>query len=171
MEGSSELVDETSTREPAALQISPPVEERGDKSVATDIEMGTSGSDGAAGLTGALAGAVAQKDCAEALSGRDDLSKPAVKAQADEPASAEQSSGEKTEARPSTVMWGSRSVEDFERLAHVGEGTFGQVYMARDKENGFVVALKKARPPPRALVHASPAAAPLGRSVAMACAG
>ncbi|KAG6383282.1 hypothetical protein SASPL_156969 [Salvia splendens] len=44
--------------------------------------------------------------------------------------------------RPS---WGSRSVECFEKLEQIGEGTYGQVYMAREKRTGEIVALKKIR--------------------------
>ncbi|XP_042022664.1 cyclin-dependent kinase C-1-like isoform X2 [Salvia splendens] len=46
------------------------------------------------------------------------------------------------EERPS---WGSRSVECFEKLEQIGEGTYGQVYMAREKRTGEIVALKKIR--------------------------
>ncbi|KAG8373372.1 hypothetical protein BUALT_Bualt11G0017400 [Buddleja alternifolia] len=41
--------------------------------------------------------------------------------------------------------WGSRSIECFEKLEQIGEGTYGQVYMARDKKTGEIVALKKIR--------------------------
>ncbi|KAL6583105.1 Cyclin-dependent kinase C-1 [Orobanche minor] len=41
--------------------------------------------------------------------------------------------------------WGSRSVECFEKLEQIGEGTYGQVYMAREKKTGEIVALKKIR--------------------------
>jgi cyclin-dependent kinase 12/13 len=41
--------------------------------------------------------------------------------------------------------WGSRSVEIFEKVEQVGEGTYGQVYKARNKESGEVVALKRVR--------------------------
>ncbi|EPS64414.1 hypothetical protein M569_10366, partial [Genlisea aurea] len=41
--------------------------------------------------------------------------------------------------------WGSRSVECFEKLEQIGEGTYGQVYMAREKKTGDIVALKKIR--------------------------
>lgn len=39
--------------------------------------------------------------------------------------------------------WGARSVECYEKLEQVGEGTYGQVYMARCKETNDIVALKK----------------------------
>ncbi|KAG5611506.1 hypothetical protein H5410_022787 [Solanum commersonii] len=42
-------------------------------------------------------------------------------------------------------LWGSRSIECFEKLEQIGEGTYGQVYMARDKQTGEIVALKKIR--------------------------
>ncbi|GLT32173.1 hypothetical protein SLA2020_068590 [Shorea laevis] len=42
-------------------------------------------------------------------------------------------------------VWGSRSVDCFEKLEQVGEGTYGQVYMAREKKTGGVVALKRIR--------------------------
>ncbi|VVA97097.1 unnamed protein product [Arabis nemorensis] len=42
-------------------------------------------------------------------------------------------------------IWGSRSVDCFEKLEQIGEGTYGQVYMAKDKKTGEIVALKKIR--------------------------
>lgn len=41
------------------------------------------------------------------------------------------------------AMWGSRSVDVFEKLKQIGEGTFGKVYMAKNKETNEIVALKK----------------------------
>ncbi|OUZ99342.1 Protein kinase domain [Macleaya cordata] len=41
--------------------------------------------------------------------------------------------------------WGSRSVDNFEKLEQIGEGTYGQVYMAKEIRTGEVVALKKIR--------------------------
>ncbi|XP_073054452.1 cyclin-dependent kinase C-1-like [Primulina eburnea] len=41
--------------------------------------------------------------------------------------------------------WGSRSVDCFEKLEQIGEGTYGQVYMAKEIETGEIVALKKIR--------------------------
>ncbi|KAL4557526.1 hypothetical protein LXL04_035707 [Taraxacum kok-saghyz] len=41
--------------------------------------------------------------------------------------------------------WGSRSVDCFEKLEQIGEGTYGQVYMARELKTGEIVALKKIR--------------------------
>eukprot|EP00897_Mesotaenium_endlicherianum_P007516 jgi/Mesen1/6793/ME000035S06176 len=41
--------------------------------------------------------------------------------------------------------WGSRSVDVFEKLEQIGEGTYGQVYMAKEKATGEIVALKKVR--------------------------
>ncbi|XP_031279793.1 cyclin-dependent kinase C-2-like isoform X2 [Pistacia vera] len=41
--------------------------------------------------------------------------------------------------------WGSRSVNCFEKLEQIGEGTYGQVYMAREIKTGEIVALKKIR--------------------------
>lgn len=38
-----------------------------------------------------------------------------------------------------------RSVENFEKLEHIGEGTYGQVFMARTTVGGQIVALKKVR--------------------------
>ncbi|KAK9829831.1 hypothetical protein WJX72_008122 [[Myrmecia] bisecta] len=41
---------------------------------------------------------------------------------------------------------GCRSIEHcYERLDQIGEGTYGQVYLARDKQDGSLVALKKIR--------------------------
>ncbi|CAN0830500.1 Cyclin-dependent kinase C-2 [Linum grandiflorum] len=41
--------------------------------------------------------------------------------------------------------WGSRTVDKFEKLEQIGEGTYGQVYMAREIATGEIVALKKIR--------------------------
>lgn len=41
--------------------------------------------------------------------------------------------------------WGSRSVDCFVKLEQIGEGTYGQVYMAREIQTGEIVALKKIR--------------------------
>jgi len=32
--------------------------------------------------------------------------------------------------------WGERCVDVFEKLCQIGEGTYGQVYKARDKDTG-----------------------------------
>ncbi|KAG8383529.1 hypothetical protein BUALT_Bualt04G0023000 [Buddleja alternifolia] len=42
-------------------------------------------------------------------------------------------------------LLGSRNVDCFEKLEQIGEGTYGQVYMAREKETGEIVGLKKIR--------------------------
>ncbi|KAL5223262.1 hypothetical protein ABZP36_027975 [Zizania latifolia] len=44
-----------------------------------------------------------------------------------------------------TPSWGSRSVDCFEKLEQIGEGTYGQVYMAKETETNEIVALKKIR--------------------------
>ncbi|KAL8134008.1 cyclin-dependent kinase C-1-like [Apium graveolens] len=41
--------------------------------------------------------------------------------------------------------WGSRNIDCFQKLEQIGEGTYGQVYMARDNKTGEIVALKKIR--------------------------
>ncbi|XP_061991277.1 cyclin-dependent kinase C-2-like [Rosa rugosa] len=41
--------------------------------------------------------------------------------------------------------WGSRGVDCFEKLEQIGEGTYGQVYMAKEIKTGEIVALKKIR--------------------------
>lgn len=41
--------------------------------------------------------------------------------------------------------WGSRTVDCFEKLEQIGEGTYGQVYMAKEIRTGEIVALKKIR--------------------------
>ena len=43
------------------------------------------------------------------------------------------------------VLGGCRSVEEFERLNRIGEGTYGVVYRARDNKSGEIVALKRIR--------------------------
>ncbi|VAH18785.1 unnamed protein product [Triticum turgidum subsp. durum] len=41
--------------------------------------------------------------------------------------------------------WGSRGVDCFEKLEQIGEGTYGQVFMAKETETKEIVALKKIR--------------------------
>lgn len=47
---------------------------------------------------------------------------------------------------PARKRWKwSRDVTDFEEIEQIGEGTYGQVWMGRDKLSGEIVALKKVR--------------------------
>lgn len=47
---------------------------------------------------------------------------------------------------PARKRWRwSRDVTDFEEIEQIGEGTYGQVWMGRDKQSGDIVALKKVR--------------------------
>lgn len=41
--------------------------------------------------------------------------------------------------------WGERCVDVFDIVCQIGEGTYGQVYKAKDKDTGELVALKKVR--------------------------
>lgn len=41
--------------------------------------------------------------------------------------------------------WGSGTINQYEKIKQVGEGTFGQVYKGKCKKNGDIVALKKVR--------------------------
>ncbi|XP_032890656.1 cyclin-dependent kinase 12 [Amblyraja radiata] len=50
--------------------------------------------------------------------------------------------GEKTETESD---WGKRCVDKFDIIGITGEGTYGQVYKAKDKDTGEMVALKKVR--------------------------
>jgi serine/threonine protein kinase len=43
------------------------------------------------------------------------------------------------------LLGNARCVSDFEKIGEIGEGTYGTVYKARDKDKGEVVALKKVR--------------------------
>ncbi|GAB2280599.1 hypothetical protein Dimus_015228 [Dionaea muscipula] len=47
--------------------------------------------------------------------------------------------------RTADMLLGCRSVEDFERLNRIDEGTYGVVYRAKDKRSGEIVALKKVK--------------------------
>ncbi|XP_022243882.1 cyclin-dependent kinase 12-like isoform X1 [Limulus polyphemus] len=49
---------------------------------------------------------------------------------------------EETERSPN---WGERCVEVFDIICQIGEGTYGQVYKAKDRDVGDLVALKKVR--------------------------
>ncbi|CAH1397370.1 unnamed protein product [Nezara viridula] len=51
----------------------------------------------------------------------------------------------KTRTIPPGRTWGERCVDMFEVIAHIGEGTYGQVYKAKDRQSGELVALKKVR--------------------------
>ena len=48
-------------------------------------------------------------------------------------------------AMSSVPKGATRSVGQFEKLAKVGEGTYGSVYKARDRETGGLVALKRVK--------------------------
>ncbi|KAG8640012.1 hypothetical protein MANES_13G016300v8 [Manihot esculenta] len=47
--------------------------------------------------------------------------------------------------RSINMLLGCRSVDEFERLNKIDEGTYGVVYRARDKKSGEIVALKKVK--------------------------
>jgi hypothetical protein len=49
------------------------------------------------------------------------------------------------EVTTTTTFGTSRSVNEFEKLSQIGEGTYGIVYKARDRINNQIVALKKIR--------------------------
>lgn len=48
-------------------------------------------------------------------------------------------------SRSLNMLQGCRSVDEFERLNRIDEGTYGVVYRARDKKTGEIVALKKVK--------------------------
>uniref|UniRef100_A0A7N0VHU6 cyclin-dependent kinase n=1 Tax=Kalanchoe fedtschenkoi TaxID=63787 RepID=A0A7N0VHU6_KALFE len=48
-------------------------------------------------------------------------------------------------SRNVNMLQGCRSVDEFERLNKIDEGTYGVVYRARDKKSGEIVALKKVK--------------------------
>ncbi|XP_053215389.1 cyclin-dependent kinase 13 [Podarcis raffonei] len=49
------------------------------------------------------------------------------------------------ETKQKEIDWGKRCVDKFDIIGIIGEGTYGQVYKARDKDTGEMVALKKVR--------------------------
>ncbi|XP_039609334.1 cyclin-dependent kinase 13 isoform X2 [Polypterus senegalus] len=49
------------------------------------------------------------------------------------------------EIKEAEIDWGKRCVDKFEIIGITGEGTYGQVYKAKDKDTGEMVALKKVR--------------------------
>uniref|UniRef100_A0A1A8C3Y9 Cyclin-dependent kinase 13 n=1 Tax=Nothobranchius kadleci TaxID=1051664 RepID=A0A1A8C3Y9_NOTKA len=49
------------------------------------------------------------------------------------------------EIKETEIYWGKRCVDKFEIIGITGEGTYGQVYKAKDKDTGEMVALKKVR--------------------------
>ncbi|XP_008394764.1 cyclin-dependent kinase 13 [Poecilia reticulata] len=49
------------------------------------------------------------------------------------------------EIKETEMYWGKRCVDKFEIIGITGEGTYGQVYKAKDKDTGEMVALKKVR--------------------------
>ncbi|XP_022079764.1 LOW QUALITY PROTEIN: cyclin-dependent kinase 13-like [Acanthaster planci] len=51
----------------------------------------------------------------------------------------------RVEQMASGLNWGKRCVDVFDIVDQVGEGTYGQVYKAKDKQTGELVALKKVR--------------------------
>ncbi|XP_070800479.1 cyclin-dependent kinase 13 isoform X2 [Pituophis catenifer annectens] len=49
------------------------------------------------------------------------------------------------ETKQKEIDWGKQCVDKFDTIGIIGEGTYGQVYKARDKDTGEMVALKKVR--------------------------
>ncbi|XP_073464449.1 cyclin-dependent kinase 12 isoform X7 [Aquarana catesbeiana] len=49
------------------------------------------------------------------------------------------------ERKQTEIDWGKRCVDKFDIIGIIGEGTYGQVYKAKDKDTGELVALKKVR--------------------------
>ncbi|XP_003200579.2 uncharacterized protein cdk12 [Danio rerio] len=49
------------------------------------------------------------------------------------------------ERKQTQTDWGKRCVDKFDIIGIIGEGTYGQVYKAKDKDTGELVALKKVR--------------------------
>ena len=43
------------------------------------------------------------------------------------------------------VDWGERCVDVFEIISQIGEGTYGQVYKARDKYNGKLMCVERVK--------------------------
>eukprot|EP00741_Cyanophora_paradoxa_P019480 tig00021127_g18805.t1 len=65
--------------------------------------------------------------------------------QAGDSSSSRQLSTAQQRERESKDDWGSRTVDIFEKVEQIGEGTYGQVYRCKNKQTGEIVALKKVR--------------------------
>ncbi|KAL8550632.1 hypothetical protein ACS0TY_009163 [Phlomoides rotata] len=63
----------------------------------------------------------------------------------DDPRSPSTPEPEQPPQRNVNMLQGCRSVDEFERLNKIDEGTYGVVYRARDKKTGEIVALKKVK--------------------------
>ena len=59
--------------------------------------------------------------------------------------STDQSGGMQLQKRPLNMLQACRSVDEFERLNKIDEGTYGIVFKARDKKTGEVAALKRVK--------------------------
>lgn len=63
----------------------------------------------------------------------------------DDPRSPSTPEPDQTPQRNVNMLQGCRSVDEFERLNKIDEGTYGVVYRAKDKKTGEIVALKKVK--------------------------
>lgn len=57
----------------------------------------------------------------------------------------EEEAGEPRFRRPATMLADCRSVDHYEKLNRISEGTYGVVYRARERESGAICALKKVK--------------------------
>eukprot|EP00887_Chlorella_sp_A99_P004031 scaffold11.g4031.t1 len=103
-------------------------------------EIGAAAAAGDQGAAAAAEGPPAGEE-AEARGREGDAGDAAAEGEQEE---REEEAGEPRFRRPATMLADCRSVDHYEKLNRISEGTYGVVYRARERESGAICALKKA---------------------------